>query len=54
MVGDSGYDILAGRRAGVSTIGCSWGFGDLEELRDACHLAASCYELADILRSLAP
>lgn len=52
MVGDSGYDIVAGRRAGIGTIGCTWGFGDLEELREASHLAASCDELGDILRRL--
>ena len=49
MVGDSINDIQAGRRAGISTIGCSWGYGDYEELREACHLAASCEAVGAIL-----
>jgi len=49
MVGDSINDIQAGRRAGITTIGCSWGYGDYEELREAGHLAASCGEVGTIL-----
>jgi len=49
MVGDSINDILAGKRAGITTIGCRWGYGDAEELREAAHLAASCAELGVIL-----
>lgn len=49
MVGDSINDILAGKRAGITTIGCSWGFGYPEELMDASHVAASCAELEHYL-----
>ncbi len=35
MVGDSINDIAAGRRAGVVTIGCSYGYGDISELEKA-------------------
>lgn len=49
MVGDSINDIQAGLRAGVATIGCSWGFGSPEELADASRCAASCAELARML-----
>jgi len=49
MVGDSINDIQAGRRAGITTIGCSWGFGYPEELVDATLIAASCPELEPLL-----
>ena len=49
MVGDSINDIQAGRGAGIATIGCTWGYGELEGLREADHLAASCSEVVDIL-----
>lgn len=49
MVGDSINDIQAGRRAGIVTIGCSWGYGAPEELGEADHLAGSCGELLRIL-----
>jgi phosphoglycolate phosphatase len=45
MVGDSINDILAGNRAGVRTIGCSWGFGDSCELDDATLRVPSSNEL---------
>jgi phosphoglycolate phosphatase len=51
MVGDSINDVQAGIRAGITTIGCSWGYGDLEELREADHVAASCYDVARLLLS---
>ena len=35
MVGDSCNDIIAGRDAGVITIGCTYGYGDMDELADA-------------------
>ncbi|GFE58191.1 HAD family hydrolase [Geobacter sp. AOG1] len=35
MVGDSINDVAAGRGAGVVTVGCTYGYGDLAELRDA-------------------
>lgn len=35
MIGDSINDIAAGNGAGVTTIGCSWGYGSADELIDA-------------------
>jgi len=35
MIGDSINDIAAGIGAGVTTIGCSWGYGTADELIDA-------------------
>lgn len=35
MVGDSINDVAAGRGAGVVTVGCTYGYGDPAELRDA-------------------
>jgi len=35
MVGDRETDIAAGRQVGMRTIGVSWGFGPLSELRGA-------------------
>lgn len=32
MVGDSDVDVLAGRAAGVRTVGCLWGIGDRDRL----------------------
>jgi phosphoglycolate phosphatase len=50
MVGDSINDIQAGNLAGITTIGCSWGYGDRAELTTADLHAASCSELAEVLR----
>jgi phosphoglycolate phosphatase len=49
MVGDSINDIQAGRRAGITTIGCIWGYGGPDDLLDADRMAYSCNELADML-----
>jgi phosphoglycolate phosphatase len=49
MVGDSINDIQAGNRAGITTIGCSWGYGDSEELHGADFQAASPTEIAGII-----
>lgn len=49
MVGDSINDIQAGKQAGIATIGCTWGYGGPDELRDADHLAACCNEVAAIV-----
>jgi len=35
MVGDSSNDIIAGKGAGVVTIGCTYGYGDMDELTGA-------------------
>jgi phosphoglycolate phosphatase len=49
MVGDSINDIQAGQQAGVVTIGCTWGYGEPEELAGADHCAASPGDVAAIL-----
>lgn len=49
MVGDSINDIQAGNRAGIATIGCTWGYGGLEEVREADRVINSCAEVAEIL-----
>jgi phosphoglycolate phosphatase len=48
MVGDSSNDIIAGRGAGVVTIGCSYGYGDPSELLDADFRVGSFKELLDL------
>jgi len=52
MVGDSINDIQAGNRAAIATIGCSWGYGDREELDEAGFTADSCSDIIKILRQL--
>lgn len=49
MVGDSINDIAAGRGAGVTTVGCTWGYGDLEELVDADYRVDSFSKIVDII-----
>jgi phosphoglycolate phosphatase len=49
MVGDSINDIQAGHQAGVTTIGCTWGYGVIEELAGADYCAASPGDVATIL-----
>jgi phosphoglycolate phosphatase len=48
LVGDSINDIAAGKGAGVVTVGCTWGYGDSEELAEADYRVDSFYELSDI------
>ena len=45
MVGDSSNDIIAGKGAGVLTIGCSYGYGDTVEIADADYRIKSFPEL---------
>lgn len=52
MVGDSINDIQAGNRAGITTIGCRWGYGDSAELIEAGFTADSCSDIINILRKL--
>jgi phosphoglycolate phosphatase len=52
MVGDSINDILAGKRAGIITIGCRWGYGNSEELSEAEFSANSCSDIINIIRQL--
>jgi phosphoglycolate phosphatase len=49
MVGDSINDIQAGQQAGITTIGCTWGYGGAEEFAGADHRAASPGDVATIL-----
>lgn len=49
MVGDSINDIAAGRGAGVTTVGCTWGYGDREELADADYRIDSFPKITDII-----
>jgi phosphoglycolate phosphatase-like HAD superfamily hydrolase len=51
MVGDSGYDIAAGKGAEVLTIGCDYGYGSAEELRGADRIVSSIGEIIPILTS---
>ncbi|HTG81228.1 MAG TPA: HAD family hydrolase [Geobacteraceae bacterium] len=37
MVGDSINDIAAGKGAGVATVGCTYGYGDIAELAEATY-----------------
>ena len=49
MVGDSINDIQAGKRAGIATIGCSWGYGGAEELYGADYQAACLADIPSII-----
>lgn len=51
MIGDSAIDIQAAGRAGVISVGCSWGIGSTDELRMAnpTHLVSSGVELERLL-----
>jgi phosphoglycolate phosphatase len=48
MVGDSSNDILAGKGAGVVTIGCSYGYGDAVEIADADYRVDTISQLLDL------
>jgi phosphoglycolate phosphatase len=48
MVGDSSNDIIAGKGAGVVTVGCSYGYGDISEIQDADYRVDSFPELIDL------
>jgi phosphoglycolate phosphatase len=52
MVGDSINDIQAGNLAGITTIGCSWGYGNSRELSGAGFSATSCRDIISIIRTL--
>lgn len=38
MVGDRHSDIEAGQKCNIETVGCTYGFGDLEEINEATYL----------------
>jgi phosphoglycolate phosphatase len=48
MVGDSSNDIIAGQGAGVLTIACTYGYGDISELNDADYRIDRFAELIDL------
>lgn len=41
IIGDSINDVAAGKGAGVTTVGCTWGYGELSEIADADYLVDS-------------
>lgn len=49
MVGDSNYDIEAGKKAGVKTVGVTYGYREKQYLTDADYLIDSFNELLRIL-----
>jgi len=49
MVGDSINDIAAGKGAGVLTVGCAYGYGAPEDLRDADRIISSFGEIIPVL-----
>ena len=49
MVGDSINDILAGQRADIAAIACTWGYGNAEELAGADYFAHSPTELRELI-----
>ena len=48
MVGDSINDIAAGKGAGVVTVGCTYGYGDISELAEADWRIDRFAELVDL------
>jgi phosphoglycolate phosphatase-like HAD superfamily hydrolase len=49
MVGDSINDIRAGKSAGVLTIGCEFGYGTDDELKDADGIISSLPQVVQFL-----
>lgn len=49
MVGDRRSDIEAGKKNGLTTIGCQFGFADIEELKDADHIITSFSQILSII-----
>ena len=51
MVGDSGVDIQTAHNAGITSVGVSWGFRSVEELKEnrADHIVSSVEELKKVL-----
>lgn len=48
IVGDSINDVAAGRAAGVLTVGCTYGYGDMSEVEDADYLVGDFAEILDL------
>ena len=51
-VGDTGTDMMAGARAGLHTVGCTWGFRDRAELENynACSIIDNPMEILDLIK----
>jgi phosphoglycolate phosphatase len=52
IVGDSNYDIEAGRAAGVHTIAVTYGFRDIEYLKAADHIISDIADLVPLLAGI--
>ncbi|MCX7913061.1 MAG: HAD-IA family hydrolase [Thermodesulfovibrionales bacterium] len=52
IVGDSSFDIMAGRKANIKTIGVTYGYRPAESLKDADFLIASIEELKNVITLL--
>ena len=54
MVGDTKYDVLGAKAHGIPAIGVSWGYGSVEEMREAgaVGIADTMEQLVDILHKL--
>jgi len=50
MVGDTSFDIEVGRRAGVQTVGVTWGAHTADQLLDADHVVHAVADLRRVLR----
>jgi phosphoglycolate phosphatase len=48
IVGDSINDVAAGKAAGVMTVGCTYGYGDMSELVEADYLVETFPELLEL------
>ena len=49
MIGDSINDIQAGNRAGIATIGCTWGYGNVDELCGSNYQATCLADISGII-----
>lgn len=52
MIGDRFYDIEAGSSLGLKTIGVEYGYGSIDEFKNASFIAKNPLEIKDILESL--
>ena len=48
IVGDSINDVAAGKAAGVMTVGCTYGYGEMSELEEADYLVGAFPELLEL------
>jgi phosphoglycolate phosphatase len=48
IIGDSINDVAAGKAAGVLTVGCTYGYGELSEVEDADYLVGAFAEILDL------